>query len=82
MTCRLLALSLLASAALAGCAATAAPPEATPVAPAAAEAPAATPAMSQQEAHDALFALFKKSDEDSLKRNPLSANFAANRDQG
>ena len=33
----------------------------------------ATQAMSQSQAHDALFALFKKSDEDNLKRNPLSA---------
>jgi uncharacterized protein (DUF885 family) len=37
--------------------------------PAFAQAPAAT---SQAEAHDALFALFKASDEANLKRNPLS----------
>ena len=42
--------------------------------PAVAQAPAAPArAMSQAEAHDALFALFKASDEANLKRNPLSA---------
>ena len=47
-------------------------PLATPVL-AQAAAPAATaPAQSE---HDKLFALFAKSDEDSLKRNPLSALF-------
>ncbi|QIK95185.1 DUF885 domain-containing protein [Sphingomonas sp. HDW15A] len=42
-------------------------------APAAVVSVAAAQAMSQAQAHDALFALFKKSDEDNLKRNPLSA---------
>lgn len=47
-------------------------------------APLAAPALAQnaapaaaaaQSEHDKLFALFAKSDEDSLKRNPLSALF-------
>jgi len=48
----------------------------TPLPPAAvAAAPAPKPTMSQAEAHDALFALFKASDEASLKLNPLDALF-------
>ena len=62
-------------AALAACAATP-PPEApmAPVAPAevAAPAPVAAPQLS---AHDRLFQLFKQSDEDNLRRNPLFAIF-------
>ena len=42
--------------------------------PALANDPAATAAATQSE-HDKLFALFAKSDEESLKRNPLSALF-------
>ncbi|WP_265530659.1 DUF885 domain-containing protein [Sphingomicrobium marinum] len=40
----------------------------------AAPAPAAT-TMSEEEAHDALFALFEASDQANLKRNPLNALF-------
>jgi uncharacterized protein (DUF885 family) len=44
--------------------------------PAAAQAPAtADPTAAQQSAHDRLFQLFKDSDEDNLKRNPISALF-------
>lgn len=39
------------------------------------EPPAAVPAMTAAQAHDALFALFKASDEASLKLNPLDALF-------
>ncbi|WP_118855749.1 DUF885 domain-containing protein [Sphingomonas mesophila] len=72
---RLSMLALLAAtSALAACAPTV---ETAPVAavPVAVAEPVAAPAMTQAEAHDALFALFKKSDEDSLKRNPLNALF-------
>ena len=50
---------------------------ATDVAPArdAAPAPAAAPAASQASASEQLHALFKQSDEDSLRRNPLNALF-------
>ncbi|MBB3763012.1 DUF885 domain-containing protein [Sphingomicrobium lutaoense] len=41
--------------------------------PAAASPRAAAPAMTQAEAHDALFALFEAADEDELRRNPLFA---------
>ena len=34
--------------------------------------PAASPATAAQSAHDRLFQLFKQSDEDSLKRNPIT----------
>ncbi|MCY7398929.1 MAG: DUF885 domain-containing protein, partial [Sphingomonas bacterium] len=61
-------LSCLAAATLA-LAACATPPVAAP----SAIAPAAR--MSQSEAHDALFAVFKASDEASLKLNPLEALF-------
>ena len=44
-----------------------------PAAPVAAAAPAAEPGMSQAEAHDRLFELFKASDEANLKRNPIGA---------
>jgi uncharacterized protein (DUF885 family) len=37
--------------------------------------PVATPSVTRAEAHDALFALFKASDEASLKLNPLDALF-------
>ena len=57
----------LAALSLASCAT---PPVAVPIA----VAPAA-PAMSQSMAHDALFALFKASDEASLRLNPLDALF-------
>ncbi len=43
--------------------------------PAATTATATAAAMTQEEAHDALHALFAKSDEDSLRRNPISALF-------
>lgn len=48
-----------------------------PAVPPVVSAPAPTdrPAMSQDQAHDALFALFKASDEASLKLNPLDALF-------
>ncbi|WP_310468232.1 DUF885 domain-containing protein [Sphingomonas sp.] len=59
-------------AALAGCA-TVPPPEPVPVAPVA-EAPA-TPAATAASEHERLFNLFKRSDEESLKRNPLNAIF-------
>ena len=66
MTGRLSTLALLATASLAF---------ASPALSASSTAVAATAvqAMSQSQAHDALFALFKKSDEDNLRRNPLSA---------
>ncbi|HEX2725332.1 MAG TPA: DUF885 domain-containing protein, partial [Beijerinckiaceae bacterium] len=67
---RRLTLALLAATALSACATT------TTTAPLAAPTVLAEPVaatMSQQDAHDALFALFKKSDEDNLRRNPLSA---------
>lgn len=38
-------------------------------------APAEAAAMSQAEAHEALFALFEQSDEDQLRRNPIMALF-------
>ncbi|HET9355803.1 MAG TPA: DUF885 domain-containing protein [Sphingomicrobium sp.] len=64
-------LALLAATSLtAACAQTTTAPIVTPVAIAEPSPPAT---MSQQAAHDALFALFKQSDEDNLKRNPLSA---------
>ena len=69
MNRRLSMLALLAATSLtAACAQTVAAPVAIP---AAAAEPAAVPAMSQQAAHDALFALFKQSDEANLRRNPL-----------
>ena len=55
--------------ALAACASTPAP------APVTAELPAPAPVVVQKSAHDRLFDLFKASDEDSLKRNPLNALF-------
>ncbi|MGB3722903.1 MAG: DUF885 domain-containing protein [Pacificimonas sp.] len=59
---------------LAACAAQ--PPVETAMNTAAAATPAApAAAMTQAEAHDALFALFASSDEDSLRRNPISALF-------
>ena len=45
----------------------------TPVVPVAVAQ--AAPAMTQAQAHDALFALFKASDEASLRLNPLDALF-------
>ncbi len=73
MNRRLSTLALLAATALtAACAQTTAT-TAPMAAPDAAFEPAAAPAISQQAAHDALFALFKQSDEDNLRRNPLSA---------
>ena len=66
MTGRLSTLALLATASVAF---------SSPALSASSTAVAATAvqAMSQSQAHDALFALFKKSDEDNLRRNPLSA---------
>jgi uncharacterized protein (DUF885 family) len=55
---------------LSGCATPPASPVALSIAPVARAAP-----MSQSAAHDALFALFKASDEASLKLNPLDALF-------
>jgi len=40
-----------------------------------AQAPAAAAGPAQQSAHERLFALFKQSDEDNLRRNPLQALF-------
>ena len=60
---------LLATLPLGACAA----PQAAP--PLAIAVTAPSPAMTAAQAHDALFALFKASDEDSLKRNPLDALF-------
>ncbi|MEO8618227.1 MAG: DUF885 domain-containing protein [Sphingomicrobium sp.] len=47
----------------------------TPMVAVAAEAPAAVPQQSSISAHDELFALFKKSDEDQLRRNPIFGIF-------
>ncbi len=58
---------------LAACA-TAPMAPAAPIAPVVAEAPVA-PAAPQVSAHDALFQMFKDSDEAQLKRNPLQALF-------
>ena len=59
--------------ALGACATTSVEPIA-PMAPVVAEAPVpAAPALSQKEAHDRLFELFKASDEGNLKRNPIGA---------
>jgi uncharacterized protein (DUF885 family) len=66
---RLAYLALLALP-LAACATTPAPPIAAPATP-----PPPAPAMTQAQAHDALFALFKASDEASLRLNPLDALF-------
>ncbi|MEO5972702.1 MAG: DUF885 family protein, partial [Sphingomicrobium sp.] len=60
-------------AALAACA-TVPPPAEAPIAPAAAVEPVAPQATAQSE-HERLFNLFKRSDEASLKRNPLNAIF-------
>ena len=59
---------------LAACA-TRAPIEAVPATPPAPVEAAAAPAIDAKTEHDKLFALFAKSDEDSLRRNPLSALF-------
>ena len=68
---RIPTLALLAATSLtAACAQTTSAPVVTP---AAVVEPPVAAAMSQQAAHDALFALFKQSDEDNLRRNPLSA---------
>ncbi len=69
MTRRVLLL-LTSSLSLAACAT--AP---TPMVAVAAEAPAAVPQQSSISAHDELFALFKKSDEDQLRRNPIFGIF-------
>lgn len=65
--------------ALAGCATTAPEVAAPAVVAEAAPAPAPAPQPSAEDIakaeHDRLFALFAKSDEDSLRRNPLSALF-------
>ncbi|MBZ6378193.1 DUF885 domain-containing protein [Pacificimonas flava] len=58
------------AAALAACATTEPSPPPTPVA----AVPEET-MMSQEQAHEELFALFQRSDEDSLRRNPISALF-------
>ena len=78
MTFRPLAIAaLLSTSALAACATTqGTAPVAEPVAAAPAEAvPAAAPEASAQSEHEKLFALFKASDEASLKRNPINALF-------
>ena len=72
MTARASVILLLSTAFLGACAATPAP---TIAPPPAAEAPAAEPAAPVASAHDALFKLFKDSDEAQLKRNPLFAIF-------
>ncbi|MES2000894.1 MAG: DUF885 domain-containing protein [Pseudomonadota bacterium] len=59
--------------ALAACATTSAP--VAPVAPVAVVEPAPVAAAPVASAHDRLFKLFKNSDEDSLRRNPLFAIF-------
>jgi len=72
MTSRTAALAaLLSTSLLAACATTPAPPVAAPAAVAVAE-PVAAPAES---AHDRLFRLFKQSDEDNLRRNPIFGIF-------
>ena len=49
------------------------------VGPAVAQSAAApsAPATAAQSAHDRLFNLFKQSDEDNLRRNPIFGGFAA-----
>jgi len=74
-----LAGQLIISASLLALAACAATPPAEPIAPVAAAEPVAlapvAPAEPQVSAHDRLFQLFKDSDEDNLRRNPLNALF-------
>ncbi|MDQ3246097.1 MAG: DUF885 domain-containing protein [Pseudomonadota bacterium] len=73
MISRLLTVAaLLATSALGACTTTPAP---VAVAPATAAEAHIAPAAPAQSEHDQLFALFKASDEASLKRNPLSALF-------
>ena len=73
MTARASVVLLLSTAFLGACAANPAP---TIAPPPVAEAPAAAePAAPVASAHDALFKLFKDSDEAQLKRNPLFALF-------
>ena len=73
MTSRPLALAaLLSTCALSACATAPAPIAPPPLAAAPVEAAPAEPTQSE---HDQLFALFKASDEASLKRNPLNALF-------
>ena len=67
----LLFAALLSSCALSACATTTPAPAPVAVAPAAAPV-AAEPAQSE---HEKLFALFKASDEATLKRNPINALF-------
>ncbi len=69
MTRRVLLL-LTSSLSLAACATTPMPTVAV-----AAEAPASAPEQPAVSAHDELFALFKKSDEDQLRRNPIFGIF-------
>ena len=70
---------LMISASLLALAACATTPPAEPIAPVAAAEPVAlapvAPAEPQVSAHDRLFQLFKDSDEDNLRRNPLNALF-------
>lgn len=71
-----LAAHLTLSASLLALAACATTPPAEPIAPvAAAEPVAVAPVEPQVSAHDRLFQLFKDSDEDNLRRNPLNALF-------
>ena len=74
-----LAGQLIISASLLALAACAATPPAEPIAPVPAAEPVAlapvAPAEPQVSAHDRLFQLFKDSDEDNLRRNPLNALF-------